>query len=196
MSIYLYDKALIDKIKSWTQHTDVHVYGPDDTRKVFEVIADSTNDKPIELPIIVIRRKSSFDIKVPRRQVLSYDGPTLDASFAKSLQLNAIPVTIDYQIDIYCRYLQEADEYVRNLIFNLINFPSLTIKIPYNDLYKEHNCSMIISPTINDNSDIPERLVSGQFTRFTIDVTLADAYLWDVRYRDNYQIEAQLDVEN
>ena len=103
--------------------------------------------------------------------------------------LNAIPISLSYQIDIYTRYQKEADEFVRNLIFNIINFPVVTVKIPYNSADIEHDSQIILDGSITDNSDVPERIVPGQFTRYTLNISLPDAYLWDVRVRDNVHVE-------
>ena len=114
MSVYLYDNALTEKIKYWTEATDVHVYSPEETTRTFEVIADTTGDKPIKLPIICIRRKSGFQLLSVNKEPLSYEGLTLNASYDKGEQLSAIPISIAYQIDVYTRYFKEADEYVKN----------------------------------------------------------------------------------
>jgi len=47
MSARFYDYALIKKLQYWTANTNVKIYNPADTRKLFEVIADETNDKPV-----------------------------------------------------------------------------------------------------------------------------------------------------
>lgn len=52
MSINLYDSAFLEKIKSWVRDEKMTIVGPDETRRFFEVTADKTNDKPIQLPII------------------------------------------------------------------------------------------------------------------------------------------------
>lgn len=189
MAVYLYDEALINKIKYWTQHTDIHVYGPNETSRLFETIADTNNDEQIKLPLISISRPEGFTIKEPTKQPLTFDGLTLEASYEKSLMLNAIPISLTYQIDIYTRYQKEADEFVRNLIFNIINFPVLTVKIPYNSANIEHDSQIVLDGSVTDNSDVPERIVPGQFTRYTLNFTLVDAYLWDVRARDNVHVE-------
>jgi len=41
---------------------------------------------------------------------------------------------------------------------------------------------------VEDNSDIPERFVQGNFTRLTINLTIPDAYLWDVRLSDTSNV--------
>jgi len=54
--VYLYDEALLKKLKFWTEGLEVGIYGPDDTNTLFSVIADETEDKPLKLPIICLRR--------------------------------------------------------------------------------------------------------------------------------------------
>lgn len=189
MAVYLYDEALVNKIKAWTQHTDIHVYGPGETSRLFETLSDVNNDEPIKLPLISISRPGGFTVTNPNKQPLSFDGITKEASYEKSLMINAIPIEISYQIDVYTRYQKEADEFVRNLIFNIINFPVVTIKIPYNNADIEHDSSLQLQGEIEDNSDVPERIVSGQFYRYTLNVSLSDAYLWDIRVRDNVHVE-------
>ena len=189
MAVYLYDEALVNKIKAWTQHTDIHVYGPGETSRLFETLSDVNNDEPIKLPLISISRPGGFTVTNPNKQPLSFDGITKEASYEKSLMINAIPIEISYQIDVYTRYQKAADEFVRNLIFNIINFPVVTIKIPYNNADIEHDSSLQLQGEIEDNSDVPERIVSGQFYRYTLNVSLSDAYLWDIRVRDNVHVE-------
>jgi hypothetical protein len=90
--------------------------------------------------------------------------------------------------------LEEADEYLRNFIFNLINYPKLDIVIPYNDVNYTHTSNLRITNEVNDNSDIPERLIQGQFTRFTISITVDDAYIWSVPIRNNLKLETELKI--
>ena len=51
---------------------------------------------------------------------------------------------------------------------------------------------MRIISNVDDNSDVPERLIPGQFTRLTFGLTVDDAYLFDIRIRDNYLIDADV----
>lgn len=188
MATYLYDEALVNKLKMWTNSTDVHVYGPNETSRLFETIADTKNDAPIKLPIISVTRDKGFTINNPNKQPLSFDGLTLEASYEKSVMLNAVPISLTYQIDVYTRYQKEADEFVRNLVFNFINFPVLTIKVPYNSADIELDSTIQLQGDVQDNSDVPERIVAGQFTRYTLTIAVKDAYLYDVRIRDNVHI--------
>lgn len=188
MSIYLYDKALQEKLQRWTANTNATVLSPDDTERLFEVQADTSNDKAITLPLICLKRNAGYIVNQKNRQPLSYSGYKLRATYERSMQLSAISVTIPYQIDIYTRYFREADEYARNFVFNIINYPTVSINIPYEGLDREHKSALVLSSDVQDTSGIPERLVLGQFTRLTIEVTIPDAYLWDVHYEDNIHI--------
>lgn len=196
MSVGLYDKAFIDKLLNWTKDTNIHIMGPEDTKRLFQTIADTTNDKPIQLPLIALRRIGGFTVLDTGKRPLSFDGATLDANHNIASQLNAIPISVSYQIDVYTRYFNEADEYARNIVFNIINYPKLDIVIPYNNENYIHHSNIRLQGEVEDNSDIAERLVPGQFTRMTIKIDVDDAYLFDVRYRDVYSIEVTSDMSD
>lgn len=190
MSVRFYDEALVDKIKAWSKNTNLTITSPNETARLFEITADENKDS-IKLPLIAIRRAPTIDLLSTNKKPLSFDAKTLEANERKSLQLNAISININYQIDIYTRFAEEADEYIRNFVFNIINFPKLLITLPYHDKDIKHVSNIRLQPTINDNSAIPERLVAGQFTRQTLSVFVDDAYLFDLRYRDNIMIDPE-----
>ena len=56
MSILLYDEALLCKLKNWVVDPNMTITGPDETRELFQYQADTNNDKPIQLPLIALRR--------------------------------------------------------------------------------------------------------------------------------------------
>ena len=195
MSIALYDDALVQKFSAWTRDTNLQIYSPDEVSRLFEMEIDEGNDKPIKLPLIGISRAGGYSILNQSKRPLSFDGLTLNANIQKSLQLNAIPISITYQIDIYARYLKEADEIARNLVFNIINYPKLSVTFKYNNYPYTHNSNIRLSDTVEDNSSIPERLSLGQFTRLTLSITVDDAYLWDTRVRNNVFLDVEVEDE-
>ena len=195
MAVRFYDDALLAKFKKWTADTQVQLTGVNETKRLFEVVLDKQNDKPIQLPLIAISRNGGYSIQERYKQPRSYNGSTMIQNPDTSAKLNAIPIGISYQIDIYTRELAEADEYARNIVFNIINYPKLNIEIPYEDSGLTHDANIRLITDVEDNSDIPERLISGQFTRFTIGIEIDDAYLFDVRVKDNLSIvEGQLHI--
>ena len=263
MATYLYDEALLKKLKHWTEASNVHVYGADETRNLFEVMADESNDSPIELPIITVRRNRGYTIidGGTTRRPLSYDGHAVsDVAFDNYLEaqdfceqndldeiviypksywvdgqkfrtfaeakaycdendidpatvhtanwqkyyinstdihpeyteaIRAIPISISYQLDVYARYAKEADILMRNLVFNIINYPGFTINIPKANL--THTARLVLSDNIEDNSSIPERFVEGNLTRLTANVSVDNARLWDTRKLRNADINIVLD---
>ena len=188
MSIKLYDDALLEKLRNWTLDTAITLTGVNDSTKLFTTIADTNNDKPIQLPIIALSRPGGFVISDKYKQPKSYNGVTVGHTKERSAKLNAIKIAIPYQLDVYARYQEEADEYVRNIVFNIINYPNVTIEIPYHELGLKHDSNIRLASDVEDNSDVPERLVSGQFKRYTLSLVIDDAYLFDVRVKDNLRI--------
>ena len=197
MSLSLYDDALLKKIQRWTMNTSTVLVGVDESTRLFSTIADTTNDKPIQLPLIALTRPGGFSIDEKYKQPKSYNGAMFTYNNERSAKLNAIKISIPYQIDIYARHIEEADEYIRNIVFNIINYPLLTIHIPYHDLGISHDSNIRIASDVEDNSDIPERLVTGQFRRYTLQLVIDDAYLFDVKVKDNLKIvEGHMHVHN
>ena len=194
MSVRLYDDALVKKIKNWVKDEKVRILSPDETLELFQKTANDKNDEPISLPIISLVRSREVDLDHPHKKMMTFDGMMLDATIEKSLQIDAIPMTLNYQLDIYTRYKYEADEYMRNFVFNLVNHPKVKVVLPYNDINYTHYSNIRLVPTIEDNSDVPNRLVSDQFTRWTISFTIDDAYLFSLPYKSNVQIVG-FDVE-
>lgn len=132
---------------------------------MFEYNADINNDKPIQLPLITLRRKPSIDITSTNKKPLTFDGWRKDIAEDKGNQVNAIPITLGYNIDIYTRHEDESLDYVRSFVFNIINYPKVTIEIPYNNANIVHDSNIRLETPVVNNSDIPERLIAGQFTR-------------------------------
>ena len=140
------------------------------------------------------------------KQSRSFDGITYLTSPDKTAQINIIPIQVNYQLDIYTKTYEEGDEYVRNFLFKLINNPTIFITIPYSagvnkkvldkngaeiDLpLLQHIANIRVLSTVSDTSDIAERLFPGQFTRWSIQFELQDAYLFSVPYKNNWSFES------
>ena len=189
MSVELYDEAVVTKIKSWIKDDKLRVLSPEDSTRLFQMRANQSDDKPLELPLIAISRNNEIEIENVSKRMLTYDGKMLDANEKVTLQIDAIPMVLNYQIDIYTRHMKEAMEYIRNFTFQLINHPKVKVQLPYNNIDYEHWSYIRLLKTIEDNSDIPQKQFGDQFTRWTIRFTIDDAYLFSLPYKDNVQIE-------
>lgn len=187
----MYDIMLNNKFLNWTKGTDVTYTGPDETRRLFEVLADKSNDQPIQLPMICLRRDLGYTINIYGKRPTSYNGFRRDISNINAKFVNMIPIVLNYQVDVYARYFQEADDYMRNIVFNIINYPKLEVEVKYLDIDFQHVANILPGQQVFDNSNISERLIPGQFTRLSYSFSIDDAYLWDVRLRNNVKIGVQ-----
>lgn len=191
MAIRFYDEALHAKIGRWLKRrTAVTVLGPEDVERLFQIQADLSGDKPLTLPLVALSRASEFEILSVNQKPLSREGAKLLATDEKGSHLSAIPVSIKYQLDVYTKGYAEGDEYLRNFIFNFVNHPKLKISIPYNGSTIEHVSSVTLDGTVQDNSDVPQRLFPGQFTRWTLGLTIDDAYLFSVPFDATLSVSA------
>lgn len=201
MAIKYYDEALTNLISSWIKDPSLKIIKPDESTRLFEMKLDEKKDQPLTLPLISISRDKNIDILEVTKQPKTFDGFNLYGKqiesrlnekdiIKKSIPLNVIPIKISYNIDIYTRFLAQADEYVRNLLFNLINYPTLKIILPYQNLNIIHESTIQVEPTITDNSDIKEHLISDQFTRFTLKLSIDDAYLFSIPIQPNTILES------
>ena len=193
MAIRYYDEAVANKINSWLPKDDqrnIQILKPDETKKLFMIEADEKNDKPIQLPLIALSRDSSIELKQPTMCPMSFDGLMLDSDSKHTLQLNAIPIYLSYQMDIYTRHYDEGDELLREFLFKLVNNPQIVIELPYNNQKFKHVASILLHTTVEDTSDISQRLFSGQFTRWTLKFDIIGAYIFSIPYVDNVKMDS------
>jgi hypothetical protein len=196
MAIRYYDEALAAKIQSWVKDPNLKVLKPDQTKRLFEMKADINQDKPLSLPIIALSRDTSVQVDCTVKRSFTFNGYPINQTEKQTLHLDAIPITVNYQIDIFTQKYEEGDEYLRNFIFQIINNPSFKVSIPYNNANLEHIANIGLMSTVTDNSDIPEKLFADQFTRWTIELELRDGYLFSVPANANWVVDnASLDVQ-
>ena len=195
MAVRYYDDAIIQKLKRWIpENSSLRVLHPDESKRLFELVATDNNDKPLQLPFIALSRDNNIELLSTVKQLKSFNGAKLSGGamtvddLNTSKVLNAIPIKLNYQLDIYAKKAEDCDEYVRNFLFKLINNPVIMIDIPYNGTNIQHIANIRILNTISDTSAISERLFSGQFSRWTIQFEIQDAFLFSIPYKRNWKI--------
>ena len=216
MAIRYYDDLVVKKIQRWIpEASKLRVLHPDESKKLFELTAEDTKDKAFALPLISISRKDELELLSTVKSPKSYDGIRLipsdqltDFSGLKgdayrkaratipegTYSFNVIPIRPEYQLDIYTKTAEECEEYVRTFLFKLINNPLMRIEIPYNNQKLEHTTYIRLLSNIANTSAISERLFSGQFTRWTIQFELHDAFLFSIPYRKNWILCDELEL--
>lgn len=188
MAVRYYDDVIAAKIKHWLPESNPRVLRPNETKRLFELTAEDSRTESIELPCIAISRNNDIELGLSYKTPKSYAGIKLQQTPAETLLLNAIPIKVQYQIDIYTKTAEEGDEYLRQYLFKLINNPVIKIVIPYNGVNIEQIANIRVLNSISDTSGIAERLFPGQFTRWTLQLEIQDAFLYDVPYRKNWQL--------
>jgi len=212
MACRYYDDVIIAKLKRWIpEASNLRVLKPEESRRLFELTADDVNDNPFKLPIIALSRNNEIELLSNIKSPKSFDGLILNggqqgadlsgltpAEYKKAiknvpdgiLKMNVLPIKLLYQLDIYTKKYEECEEYTRNFLFKLINNPVIKIELPYNDTHIEHIANIRVLPTVSDTSAIAERIFSGQFTRYSIQLEIQDAFLFSLPYKKTWKLYA------
>lgn len=194
MAINYYDEAITQKVKNWLADSSrLRVLSPDESSRLIQLTADDSEDKPLKLPLIAISRNKDIELELAIKQNKSFDGYILhnDAATATTVHMNVIPIKTTYQLDIYTKKRIEADEYVRQYLFKLINNPQIIIDIPYphrDNCVLRHTANLRVLNTISDTSDIPTHLFAGQFYRWTIQLELQDGFLFSIPQKQSWKL--------
>lgn len=202
MAVRYYDDALVMKLQSWLpEASSLRILKPDESKRLFELTANDNKDQPLQMPFIALSRNSDIELLLNIKGPRSYDGLRLIGTTDNTALLNAIPIKLEYRLDIYAKRSDEADEYLRNFLFKLINNPVIKIEIPYNSdsiqtfankidkkAEIEHIANIRVLNTVSDTSGISERLFSGQFNRWTISLEIQDAFLFSIPYKQNWKL--------
>ena len=190
MAISYYDEAVTHKIKGWlADSSKLRVLAPDETTRLIQLVAEDSNDKPLTLPLIAISRNKDIEVESAIKQNKSFDGLVIakDNVTAQTVHLNVIPIKTTYQLDIYTKKRIEADEYVRQYLFKLINNPQIIIDIPYNGYLVRHTANLRVLSTVSDTSDIPTHVFAGQFYKWTIQLELQDGFLFSIPQKSGWR---------
>lgn len=189
MAIRFYDEVIAAKLKKWIpSNSKLRILKTDETARLFETLADDSGDKSVKLPLIALSRGKDIELLSNIKSLQSFNGLSLYQSQKETIQLNVIPIKVDYQLDIYTKTYEEGDEYLRNFLFKLINNPQIVIDIPYNDTWVRHTANIRVDSSVSDTSDITEHLFAGQFTRWSIKFELQDAFLFNVPVKKNWRL--------
>ena len=193
MAINYYDEAVTAKIKAWlADSSKLRVLSPDETNRLIQMQAEDSNDAPLTLPMLAISRNKDIEIESAIKQNKSFDGLIIgaDTTSNTTVHMNVIPIKTTYQLDIYTKKRIEADEYIRQYLFKLINNPQIIIEIPYNNCTIRHTANLRVLSTVSDTSDISTHIFPGQFYKWTIQLELHDGFLFSIPRKQNWRFVA------
>lgn len=174
MSVYWYDEAIVNTLRTITGDTRVSIV-PTDT--LFRYVANLKDDT-ITFPLISLTRLGYTLIQTGRTPTSSQGYP-IGSSDGVVRELQFIPIQVNYQLDVISRKRDDNDMIVDELIFYFINNPSMNVMIGKGaDI--PHKFSMMFNPDVIDNSDIESHMSRGEYFRSTMTFYLPDAKLWKV----------------
>ena len=188
--IYLYDNAIVDKFRSLFKDSRITVQPPENA---IRYVAQLSNDD-VKFPLISLNRTSwslrSGDISWAQSRTGVANRLIPDNTISV---MRAIPIQMEYQLDVYTVDRLTNDEIYRELIFYFIKNPTLEVEIPYT-VDNKHVFNLDINPDITDNSDTVEHVNKGVLYRYTSTWVVKDAYLFEGT--DEYNRVARIRIED
>lgn len=174
MSVYMYDEAIVEDLRLLLNDDRIHIVPVDN---VFRLIA-RLNEDNIEMPLISLTR-TGWQLADNKPQMMKFDGALAgyDRRDNSLKRVQAIPIRIGYQLDVWTKTRKENDNILRELIFYYSTHPTLIVNIEYG-LDITHDFNIFFDADIEDNSDIVEHRNRGEYFRQTVSIYTDDAYLW------------------
>lgn len=192
MGVRFYDEAISAKVSSWLPKRNgksIKVLKPDESNRLYILEASEARKENLTLPMVALSRDTTIDLLQKTMTPMSLKGLLLDSNGERSLNLNAIPIGLNYQLDIYARNSDEADDLMREFVFKMMHNTQLVIELPYNNEKFKHVCTIDLEGQVEDTSNISEKLFADQFTRWSIRFSIVGAYLFSLPYSENPKIE-------
>lgn len=181
MAIRFYDEAIANKINEWfPSEYGIQVLKPDEVTRLYENKLDQNKDKPIKFPFVALSRDTTVELKLATQNPQTWGGKLISSDGNESLVMRNIDMSLKYQLDIYAAKAVQADELLREFVYKIMSDNQIVIEVPYNGQHIRHTSVMTLSNQIEDTSSIGERLFPGQFTRWTLHISINDAHLFSI----------------
>lgn len=175
MSVYFYDKAITDRMRQIIRDDRVDIITPE---KAFSKSLHKDDD--IQMPAVSLYRPS-YSLSVLNRSMPGYrQGIYTNDTEGKLYSTQYLPITINYQCDVYTRTRIQNDELVRELLWYFTLYPQLKMTIDYQNYKQSFTFNVFLGDQLTDNSDINEFENRGQYYRTTFEMVVDEAQLFKV----------------
>lgn len=192
VSVYAYDIAVVNDLRARfskppikdSQINDTVVMA--DADQVFNIIGQM-NDDQIVMPFVSLQRLS-WQLNLDRQMAQTFIGDKVviqnpeNPSEKIEIRAQVIPITINYQLDVWTRDRITNDALVRELLFYYHLRPTLLVKVLHG-LNMVHTFNITFNSEIEDNSDIHNVNNRGNIVRSTLTFYTEDAYLWKANHQ-------------
>lgn len=150
--LQLYDDSLFDYFRETL--TDNLAIVP--VNDYWNTIAIHKENK-LQLPAVVLNRVTWSNAKELQSWVIAKKGRTDRVRDHRIVNEQAIPVQVDYTITLLATTQDEIDELTSEVIFLILNYPRVTIKLPYGS-------DRMIHGQIIQNGDLQDSSARDRFS--------------------------------
>lgn len=190
MSVYLYDTAITERIRNVLQDPNIHIVP---SEKMFTKSKDA-NDNPA-FPAVSIFRPS-YSLSTLNKSISGYriGRHEYSAESNKLYATQTLPITINYQVDVWTKDRIQNDELVRELIWFYTLYPQQKLTLTYENYRRDFTFNCFVNEEITDNSNISEFEDKGQYYRTTFTLVVDEAQLFMVNIKPLPSIIATLEA--
>ena len=171
MSIYIYDKAIIEKFKEILGDPRISIVPFESAFRKSGVDGDD-----VTLPFLSISRQG-WSLTQQTKNITGYmvgKPKTKNDIYYTNAYL---PIEIHYNIDIVTRNREENDELCRELILYIHRHPELIAEVTYLGITQRFGLHWFLGNDVVDNSEISEFENRGQYYRSTLSMVVDEAQL-------------------
>ena len=191
VSVYAYDLAVVNDFRARFRqppitesdiNSNVVMASPD---QAFKVLGQMDDDK-VAMPFISLQRLS-WQLNLDRQMSQTFIGDKVLIQNPENplekmeLRAQVIPITINYQLDVWTRDRITNDALVREILWYYHLRPTLLVKVLHG-LNMYHTFNIMFNSEIEDNSDIHNTNNKGNIVRSTLTFYTEDAYLWKAHH--------------
>lgn len=199
VSVYAYDKALVEDLRSRFKKKDGTQYVNDTVQmgspdQMFDIMGTLNKDQVI-MPFVGLQRLY-WQLNLDRQGFQTFVGEEVFVRIApddKPIEVRAqvIPITINWRLSVYTADRVSNDALLRELIWYYSLRPSLMVYVGHG-LNIAHKFNIYFNSGVEDNSDIANQSLNGTYFRQDVTLYSDDSYLWKARYENKVEIEPDL----
>ena len=188
--LQLYDDKLFDYFKE-TFKADVAVVPVSE----YWTVVSMHEEGQLQLPAIVLGRTTWTNAKDLESWVIAKKGRTDRIRNNKLVNEQAIPVQLDYTITLLATTQDDIDELTSEVLFCILNYPRLTIELPYG-ADREIHAQIIQNGDLQDSSTRDKFSETGILYQEIIPIRVLGSNIININEHNLRYIKFGVDVKN
>lgn len=188
--LQLYDDKLYDYFKE-TFKADIAIVPVSD----YWTVASMHEEGQLQLPAIVLGRSSWTTSKDLDSWVIAKKGRTDRIRNNKLVNEQAIPVQLDYTVTLLATTQDDIDELTSEVLFCILNYPRLTIDLPYGSDRQIHG-QIMQNGDLQDSSARDKFSETGILYQQIIPIRVLGSNIINIREQNLRYLKLGVDVIN